>query len=159
MRLKLAMGLALLTAGFFAVAPRAVAQEGHPLSGSWYGEWGKDAEQVTFIMKWDDKERDKGGKVVTDPDGKERPVIGRDGKPVFAVRGMFNPGPNSSIATMTLDSAKWMVHIETDYKDDDGKVTHIVADGKLETMGSYNRTIKGTWTQGNAKGDFKLRRD
>ena len=35
----------------------------------------------------------------------------------------------------------------------------ISAEGKLEDIGSYHRTIKGTWTQGTAKGDFKLTRD
>jgi hypothetical protein len=34
-----------------------------------------------------------------------------------------------------------------------------VADGKIGDLGSYNRTITGTWTQGTAKGEFKVKRD
>jgi hypothetical protein len=48
---------------------------------------------------------------------------------------------------------KWTVRIEANGKD------RITAEGKLEDLGSYHRTIKGTWTQGTAKGDFKLTRD
>jgi hypothetical protein len=54
-----------------------------------------------------------------------------------------------------LDGEKWTVHFEADAKDQ----THIVIDGKLDNIGSYNRTITGTWTQGNTKGDFKITRD
>ena len=35
----------------------------------------------------------------------------------------------------------------------------IVADGKLENIGSHNRTISGTWTRGGIKGTFKLTRE
>jgi len=46
--------LALLSAAAFSVV--AVAQEGHPLTGTWHGEWspapGQHARIVMF-MKWD----------------------------------------------------------------------------------------------------------
>jgi hypothetical protein len=41
----------------------------------------------------------------------------------------------------------------------EGAASKVVADGKLENIGSYNRTITGTWMQGNTKGTFKLKRD
>ena len=62
------------------------------------------------------------------------------------------------LKTVTLDSSKWTVHIEADGKDEKGNPTKVVADGKLENIGSYNRTISGTWTQGTAKGTFRLKR-
>jgi hypothetical protein len=34
-----------------------------------------------------------------------------------------------------------------------------VIDGKLANLGSYNRTLSGSWTSGGTKGDFKLTRD
>ena len=34
-----------------------------------------------------------------------------------------------------------------------------VIDGKLVNLGSYNRTLSGTWAEGATKGDFKLTRD
>jgi hypothetical protein len=111
------------------------AQEGHPLTGTWHGDWGTSATQRThlvFLMHWDSKN----------------------------VEGKINPGANAiPLKVVTLDPSKWMVHFEADTKDKAGKPVHIVADGKLEDIGSYNRTITGTWTEGNQKGDFKLTRD
>jgi hypothetical protein len=34
-----------------------------------------------------------------------------------------------------------------------------VIDGTVSNLGSYNRTLSGTWTQGATKGDFTLTRD
>jgi hypothetical protein len=33
-----------------------------------------------------------------------------------------------------------------------------VADGKIENIGLYNRSISGTWVSGPTKGTFKLTR-
>lgn len=110
------------------VAP-GFAQQGHPLTGTWSGDWGPTStqrHQVTFVMNWD-------GKNVT---------------------GLINPGPDSiPIASVFVDPATWTVRIEANGKE------HISAEGKLEDLGSYHRTIKGSWTQGTAKGDFKITRD
>ena len=120
-------GLVLSLSGF--------AQEGHPLTGVWYGDYGvgaADRAHLTIEMQWD-------GKNVT---------------------GLVNPGPDSfPLKVVTLDSSKWTVHIEADGKDGKGAAAHFVADGKLENIGSYNRTITGTWTYGTTKATFKLRRD
>ena len=109
----------------------AVAQEGHPLTGSWHGAVSSGSGKPTpvlFYMKWNSKN----------------------------VEGMINPGPNAMpLKVATLDASNWTVHFEADTKD---KV-HVVADGKLENLGSYNRTITGTWMQGDTKSDFKLTRD
>jgi hypothetical protein len=109
----------------------AMAQEGHPLTGSWHGEWqsGSGAKNPVMIyMKWDSKN----------------------------ITGIINPGPNAtSIKAATLDANNWTVHLEGDTKDNQ----HIVIDGKLDNIGSYNRTITGTWMQGNTKGELKLTRD
>ena len=124
--------LACLAAGsMFAL----IAQEGHPLTGTWHGDYGTSATQRTqfvFLMHWDSKK----------------------------VEGKINPGANSiPLKVATLDPSKWMVHIEADMKDASGKVMPMVFDGKLDNVGSYNRTITGTWTSGSQKGDFKLTRD
>ena len=47
----------------------------------------------------------------------------------------------------------WFVHLEAD-----SKGVHYAIDGKIENLGLYNRSLVGTWTQGNQKGDFKLTR-
>jgi hypothetical protein len=116
-----------------AICIPGIAQQGHPLTGTWSGDRGTtpaQRNQVTVVMNWD-------GKNVT---------------------GLINPGPDSiPISSVVLDVAKWTVRIEANGKD------HIIAEGKIEDLGSYHRTIKGTWTQGTSpsaiKGDFKITRD
>jgi len=77
-----------------------------------------------------------------------------------AVEGTINPGPNAiPLKVAILDAANWTVHFEADGKDQAGNAVHIVIDGKLDNIGSYNRTIAGTWTQGATKGELKLTRD
>ena len=110
------------------------AQQGHPLTGTWNGDWGTGPTQriqLTVVMNWDGKE----------------------------VKTVINPGPDSAAASVTLDPIGWMVHIEADLKDQSGKAAHVVADGKLEDLGTYHRTISGTWRQGSVNGSFKLTRD
>jgi hypothetical protein len=110
----------------------ALAQEGHPLVGTWHGEWGPEHSHLVVAMKYDAQK----------------------------VTGIINPGARSiRIQSVTLDPAKWMIHIEGDGKDRAGNAVHVSADGKLENIGSYNRTITGTWSQGGVKGDFKITRD
>jgi len=119
----------------FGIAISAVAQEGHPLAGTWYGDWGPsktDRNDVTVVMSWD-------GKTIT---------------------GVINPGPDAvPIKIAMLDSSKWTVHLEADAKDKAGNLVRFIADGKLENLGSPNRSLTGTWTHGNVKGDFKITRD
>jgi hypothetical protein len=78
-----------------------------------------------------------------------------DGKQVQTV---INPGPDSAAGTVSVDVVGWTVHIVADVKES-GKPVHVVADGKLEDLGNYHRTISGTWRQGAVTGDFKLTRD
>jgi hypothetical protein len=129
MRRRFVFWLSLFALPGIAVA--TWAQEGHPLTGSWHGEWHPAAGQkipILIYMKWNSK----------------------------TIEGMINPGPKAvPLKVVDLDASNWTVHIEADTKDQ----KHIVIDGKLENIGSYNRTITGTWTEGATKGDFKLTRD
>ncbi len=117
------------------LAASAFAQEGHPLTGTWSGDWGPTATQrshLTLVMNWD-------GKNVT---------------------GTINPGDNATtIGTVFLDVTNWTVRIEADGKDQAGKAVHIAAEGKIEDLASAHRKLTGSWTQGTARGDFKLVRD
>lgn len=114
-----------------AITVSAWAQEGHPLTGSWHGEWHPAPEKkipIFIYMKWNSK----------------------------AIEGTINPGPKAApLKVADLDASNWTVHLEADTKDQ----KHIVIDGKLDNIGSYNRTITGTWTEGDMKGDFKVTRD
>jgi hypothetical protein len=68
-----------------------------------------------------------------------------DGK---TISGMINPAGQGSDQNRHLDTSKWMFHLETDAKDPNCAVQHFVADGKLDNIGSYNRTVTGTYTYG-----------
>jgi hypothetical protein len=119
-----------LLIGCFVLVTAGLAQQGHPLTGTWSGDWGASPtqrNQITFVMNWD-------GKNVT---------------------GIINPGPDSiPISSVYVDVTNWTVRIEADTKGG-----HISAEGRLEDIGSYHRTIKGTWHQGTVTGDFRLTRD
>ena len=117
-----------------ALAMPGFAQQGHPLTGTWIGDWGTSPTQrtqVTIVMTWDGKE----------------------------VKSVINPGPDSAAGIVSVDVVSWTVRIEADVKDQSGKPVHVVAEGKLEDLGNYHRTISGTWRQGTVNGNFKLTRD
>jgi len=127
---RFAFALAVL-----AVAATASAQFGHPLKGSWSGDWGTSAnnrQHVVLNLDWNGK----------------------------AISGVINPGPNAvTLTTATLDPATWMVHFVGDGKDKNGANVHYVIDGKVENIGAFQRFITGTWTQGSEKGTFKITRN
>jgi hypothetical protein len=110
------------------------AQEGHPLVGSWHGDWGTSATErkdFTVVMDWD-------GTVVT---------------------GVVNPGfDQMKLQNVKLTPKGWTVHFEVDRKEGTGTV-HCMVDGKIDKLGSDRRTLTGTYTCGTTKGDFKLTRD
>ena len=112
-----------------------LAQEGHPLVGTWSGDWGPTPahrNQVTIVMNWDGK----------------------------SVTGIINPGPGViPMKVVLLDSTNWTVHIEADAKDPSGNPVHFVIDGKLDNILSYKRKMAGAWSHGDVKGDFKITRD
>ena len=118
-----------------AVVVSVHAQEGHPLTGTWSGDWGPTPTQrnhITLVMSWD-------GKNVT---------------------GTINPGPDAiQIGTVALDVTNWTVRIEADGKDQSGKAVHISAEGKIDDLSSAHRKLSGTWTQSTTKGDFRISRD
>src|SRR3954469_8142163 len=94
---RIAMTLAIV-----AVAATASAQFGHPLKGSWSGDWGTGNANRTHVvlnMNWDGK----------------------------TISGVINPGPNAvPLSKATLDPATWMVHLEGDGKDQSGATVHYV---------------------------------
>ena len=125
----------IISLAILLIAAAALAQEGHPLTGTWSGDWGATATQrnhLTLVLSWD-------GKNVT---------------------GTINPGPDAvQLGSVFLDVTNWTVRIEADGKDQAGKVVHISAEGKIEDLSSAHRKLAGTWSQGSSKGDFKLVRD
>ena len=127
MKLKL-LAIALLCTGL-------IAQEGHPMRGTWHGSWGPNATErtpVTLVMDWDGKE----------------------------ITGIMNPGLRTSkIENATLNPTGWVFHFESNYKDRSGAISRVVIDAKIQEVTSPRRSLVGTWSQGTQKGDFKAVRD
>ena len=102
------------------LAGTASAQFGHPLKGTWSGDWGPNTanrHHVVLELNWD-------GKVIT---------------------GIINPGPGAvPMSQAVLDPSTWLVHLEADGKDASGKAVHYAIDGKLDNIGSAQRFISGT---------------
>ena len=127
-------GLIVIAALASLVVP-AAAQYGHPLKGSWSGDWGpneEDRRRLLLLLDWDGS----------------------------AVSGTINPGPNAvPIETATLDPATWSLRIEAEGRDADGNTVTYSIDAELQNIGSYNRVLTGSWTQGGVTGDFTLIRN
>ena len=106
------------------------SQEGFPLDGTWRGEWGSDAGKSAVVI-----------------------VMKWDGK---NVNGMINPGPNVvRFSGPVLEPRDWTVHIEAQSREGQP----IVIDAKLDDIGSYNRTLTGTWKQAGVEHPFKMARE
>ena len=116
-------------------ATAAPAQYGHPLKGSWSGDWGIDDDNRSRLL------------LVFDWDGE-------------ALSGTVNPGPNAvPVASASLDPSTWTLRFEAVSEDPDGNPVRYAVEGELQNIGSYNRTLTGSWTQGEATGDFILMRN
>jgi hypothetical protein len=127
---------AVLTVGLAcAICTGIFAQEGHPLTGTWHGAWVSPTGQrspVVLFLEWDTKN----------------------------IVGKVNPGPNGmDVKVAQLDPANWTIHFQAEGKDKAGAAVRVAIDAKLDNIGSYNRTLKGTWTQGSVKGNFEASRD
>ena len=108
----------------------ANAQEGHPLKGSWIGEWkgNKAGDFLFLVLDWD-------GKNVT---------------------GTINPGQDDmKIKTAVLNPADWSVHIEADGKVDGKPVTYQL-DGKIQNLELPSRSIVGTWKSQAGNGALEV---
>jgi uncharacterized protein (DUF2147 family) len=136
MRTKSLCVVGILAALWMLSAPAAGAQQGHPLVGVWSGDWGPaqgERHLLVLELTWKDT----------------------------TLSGNINPG-ESDAATVTvgkLDSTNWTAHLEGEGKDEKGSSLRIVFDGKLDNLGSAKRTMTGTYTRGNTKGNFKVTRE
>lgn len=127
--------LRVLTASLvLGLSAIAVAQEGHPLKGSWLGEWKGNAvhgDNILLILDWDGK----------------------------AITGMINPGTdNMALTRATLEPNGWVVRLEAEGKDKDGSAVRYVIEGKLENLELPNRSINGTWSSNKGGGAFTASR-
>ena len=132
--------VALAVVAFVAVVR---GQEGHPMTGTWYGEYGSGAarKDLTFVMKWD------GSKV----------------------SGLANPGPGATpLTSVTLDiipgkaGNRGLNNPEgTEAVPPIFNVKIVVGDltleGRMQNPVGGNRSITGTYTRGTEKGPFQIK--
>jgi len=108
-------------------------QEGHPLTGTWSGDWGPDASDrrhLTVVMAWDGD----------------------------AISAIVNPGPDAvTVPAVQLDVTSWTVRLGAVRPAGSGPA--VTAEGRLEDLGSPHRSITGTWREGDVSGTFRLVRD
>ena len=111
-----------------AIQPSLNEGQGHPLKGIWLGDRGTGANRMPVLIE-----------------------MNWDGK---AITGSISPDTDKIAFTRAeLNHNNWTVHLEAQ-----SGGTKYVIDGKIENLGALNRSISGTWTQGNQKGDFKITR-
>jgi hypothetical protein len=127
--------LTMLTAALvLGLSATGVAQEGHPLKGSWLGEWKGNAthgDNILLILDWDGK----------------------------AITGMINPGTdNMALTRATLEPNGWVVRLEAEGKHKDGSAVRYVIEGKIENLELPNRSINGTWSSDKGGGAFTASR-
>lgn len=123
-----------LVAAALAYLGTAGGQEGHPLKGSWLGEWAGNSthgDNILLILNWDG----------------------------VNISGMINPGTdNIPVAKASLDPNGWVVKLEADAKDKAGANVHYVIEGKIENLELPNRSITGTWQSNKGRGAFTASR-
>ena len=133
--------LLIALAAILAVAALPRAQEGHPLTGTWYGEYeaGPQKRDLTVIMTWDGKQ----------------------------IAGTMNPGPNvTPVTSAALDITPGKP--APDGRDSTEGVPPtfkvrfqsggMTFEGTIQNPVAGNRRIIGTWTRGAERGTFQLRR-
>jgi len=118
-----------------ALAAPGLAQEGHPLKGSWIGVWEGNQMHNEFVL------------IVLDWDGRE-------------ITGTINPGTDDiEITAAELNPAEeWSVRIEADTEDSEGRAVDYLIEGNIQDLELPNRYITGTWRNGSSRGDFEIRR-
>lgn len=118
----------------FFSASGAMAQEGHPMSGSWVGDWalgdGK-RNRVVVVLEWT-------GETIT---------------------GVINPGPDAiPVKAATVDPSEWRLQLQAEGRDAQGRTVVYSIDGVLDNLGTYNRTLTGSWNVNSEQGDFSITR-
>ena len=132
----------VIVAAALSLGGSAVAQEGHPLVGTWYGQYtpaGKQATDITVIMKWDG--RNVSGSINPGPNSKPLTSAVLDitpGKPAAQGQGSTSGTPPVFKARFEVDGMTF--------------------EGTIKNPGAGNRLMTGTWKRGAESGTFSIRR-
>lgn len=117
-----------------ALAAAAVcAQHGHPLVGSWSGDWllpSGSRQRLLLALDYDDD----------------------------TISGYLFIGTRRlTLARAVLDPESWSVHLEAADAGSDGQRINYLLDGRIENLGSVtDRTIAGAMSANGTSGSFEL---
>ena len=127
------------------LAATVTAQEGHPLAGTWYGDYtvGAQKRDLTIILAWD-------GKAVS---GTINP--GPDAVPLTSAALTITPGKPAPEGQNSTTGAPPTFHVRFQANLPGGATTF---EGTIQNPVAGNRRITGTWTRGSEKGVFAVRR-
>ncbi len=110
-----------------AAAVASHAQEGFPLDGTWRGDVKVGSATSTVVI-----------------------VMQWDGQ---KITGQINPGPDAmELTDAKLTPEGWRVTLAA--KNKAGK--DVTFEGAIENLGSYSRSINGTWTEAGRSAPIKL---
>lgn len=108
----------------------AFAQEGHPYEGTWRGTIGEGASARPVV-------------IVIDYDGEQ-------------LNGMIDPGRNSyRFENAAHDAPNWKIDVATQNRAGESVGFSAV----MRDIGSVNRYMEGTWTQGGQQLPFRITRE
>lgn len=108
----------------------AYAQEGHPYEGTWRGTIGAGSSAKAVVM-------------IIDYDGEQ-------------LSGMIDPGRNSyRFENAVHDAPNWKIDVATQNRAGEA----IAFSAVMHEIGSINRYMEGTWTQGGQELPFKITRE
>lgn len=108
----------------------AHAQEGHPYEGTWRGTIGEGASARPVV-------------IVIDYDGEQ-------------LNGMIDPGRNSyRFENAVHDAPNWKIDVATQNRAGES----IAFTAVMRDIGSVNRYMEGTWTQGGQQLPFRITRE
>jgi len=97
------------------------------LNGRWVGTWGPDADRQTRVVL----------ELKWDA-GTLKGTVNPESRPVELAKASFDPKSSA-------------IHMELDFPEPGGGTDHYTIDGKTDP-----KTMRGTWTRNNGKGDFSL---
>jgi len=109
------------------------AQHGHPLVGSWRGDWGTSATERTRLL-------------LTLEFGVDQVIAG----------AIFENGQRIPLTSAMLDPDTWTVTLTAERVDGDRTIRYLI-EGRIENLGSTTeRAIAGRWTEGDIQGEFRV---
>lgn len=131
MKLNSVKRIALLLA---LMSTWTLAQEGHPLNGTWSGNRDSDGRNVRVLLIM-------------------------DMLPNQLIEGtLIENGARIPLSDVTLHHEDWSVTMRAVGKNRAGDQVNYEIEGVIENLGSATeREIAGTWKDGNGRGDFRVR--